>query len=612
MKSFLRKSWFIIFLLLTAGAINLFAQGTVNPPLADTNGAAIWGAISGTMSNQSDLWTQLTNRYTKIESDSRYATTNWVQAQGYLTSFTELDPVWGSVSNKYASTNYVHAQGFITNWIETDPIWSGVSNQYASTNWVLAQSYVTASITNGLASTNYVAQQGFITASMGSNYFYSVGNPGGYINASQSSNIFSTMIAFSLTNGAVPIVAVGSNANGADFGSAFGAGASANHYGAAVGGGAVADSFGSAMGYASSGYNLGVGIGRSSVGDNNGVAVGAYAVGNNTGNVAVGYFALACPTGSNWVNSVEIGPGTNLLNGGLSFRGHPLMDSNGLLYSGGNSVLTNEALWIAISNNYPNWNSAYTWSTNDLIQDTNTVNAVLALRGVAFTGSNNVFTTSNQFQVAQYFNADIYFTNGANIDMFGANSSVNIGNTNEGIAKVSIVGGNANFTNKPLLLVRGSAGRADDFFRIESNSGSVTNFRVALDGSIYSGNTLIWSNGLLYSQGNAVQTTNYIWKTYVEPHNIADANTNIFVARAYQPMTLIGFCVSSVTNTTYPIAIQDWSDPVTFSAAITNITLNGTYWTNTALNYSLAVNHYIVTVLPTNVNKEIMTCVGWK
>jgi len=48
-----------------------------------------WGAITGTVSNQTDLWAYITNRYTKAEIDSF----------GFLTS--ESDPVWTGVSNLY-------------------------------------------------------------------------------------------------------------------------------------------------------------------------------------------------------------------------------------------------------------------------------------------------------------------------------------------------------------------------------------------------------------------------------------------------------------------------------------------------------------------------------
>jgi hypothetical protein len=82
-------------------------------------------------------------------------TQNWTTAfswgdhstNGYLTSFTETDPIWSAVSNTVttdidnleARTNDWNTafgwgdhstNGYLTSFTETDPIWSGVSNQY--------------------------------------------------------------------------------------------------------------------------------------------------------------------------------------------------------------------------------------------------------------------------------------------------------------------------------------------------------------------------------------------------------------------------------------------------------------------------------------------------
>ena len=56
-----------------------------------------------------------TNTLTNAMIRSGFVTTNWIQAQGYITNYIEIDPIWSGVSNQYASTNWVMAQGFITN-----------------------------------------------------------------------------------------------------------------------------------------------------------------------------------------------------------------------------------------------------------------------------------------------------------------------------------------------------------------------------------------------------------------------------------------------------------------------------------------------------------------
>ena len=184
-------------LLLVGTAVAQFGETYINGVRqAGGGGGGTWGSIQGTLSDQVDLWTELTNRYTKAEIDAfgflttetdpiwsavsnLYATTNWVLSQGYVTaSITNglaatdwvlaQNYVTASITNGLASTNWVLAQGYgSTNWVLSQGyVTASITNGLAATDWVLAQNYVTASITNGLASTNWVLSQGYVTASI--------------------------------------------------------------------------------------------------------------------------------------------------------------------------------------------------------------------------------------------------------------------------------------------------------------------------------------------------------------------------------------------------------------------------------------------------------------
>ena len=48
----------------------------INGVRQGTGGGATWGSIQGNISDQADLWYELTNRYTKAESDALFLTTN--------------------------------------------------------------------------------------------------------------------------------------------------------------------------------------------------------------------------------------------------------------------------------------------------------------------------------------------------------------------------------------------------------------------------------------------------------------------------------------------------------------------------------------------------------
>jgi hypothetical protein len=128
--------------------------------------------------------------------------------------------------------------------------------------------------------------------------------------------------------------AVGAFAAGYTFGAAVGKQAIGYTYGAAVGYQASGITFGAAMGASVHGELYGAAVGCSARGATNGVAVGAFAVANGLGNVALGGGTNATSAASvtnGWYDTVELGRGAATLQGGLNFRGHGIVNSNGVV-----------------------------------------------------------------------------------------------------------------------------------------------------------------------------------------------------------------------------------------------------------------------------------------
>ena len=130
--------------------------------------------------------------------------------------------------------------------------------------------------------------------------------------------------------------AMGYNANGYNFGSAFGYNSDASQYGASVGIAAKSSSTGAAVGYLANGTNGGVAVGANSLGHSSGAAIGFNADGHGLGNFAAGsgpgpypYLNAIIPDG--WNDTVELGRGTATLQGGMNFRGHGVMNHDGVL-----------------------------------------------------------------------------------------------------------------------------------------------------------------------------------------------------------------------------------------------------------------------------------------
>ena len=137
-------------------------------------------------------------------------------------------------------------------------------------------------------------------------------------------------------------VSLGYAADGSSHGVAVGLESDGSDDGTAVGVLSKAASFGTAVGIWSDGSNLGVAVGQGAIGGNMGTALGGCAVGAGLGNVALGggvSWATAANVPTNWIDTVELGRGTAVLQGGLNFRGKALADSNGVIVA--NIVTTN-------------------------------------------------------------------------------------------------------------------------------------------------------------------------------------------------------------------------------------------------------------------------------
>ena len=142
-------------------------------------------------------------------------------------------------------------------------------------------------------------------------------------------------------------VAIGNGAAGTISGVAIGNGGFAASYGASIGGNSQASNYGAALGFGATGSDNGVGVGNGTDGSGYGVAIGSGATsGGGAGSVALGgaYGTNTAAVPNGWTNTVELGPGTASLAGGLNFRGYGLMNSNGVFYVNGRPGITTNVL----------------------------------------------------------------------------------------------------------------------------------------------------------------------------------------------------------------------------------------------------------------------------
>ena len=148
----------------------------------DTN--AVWGKITGNITDQTDLVDYVTGKdndiKTWVESQgyltslslNGYATESWVTNQGYITS----------IPDTYATKSWVSDQGYLTSlsltgyatesWVTSQGYITSIPDTYATKDWVSSQGYLTSLSLNGYATESWVSSQQFATQSWVSSQGY--------------------------------------------------------------------------------------------------------------------------------------------------------------------------------------------------------------------------------------------------------------------------------------------------------------------------------------------------------------------------------------------------------------------------------------------------------
>ena len=120
----------------------------------DTN--ALWGNITGTLTDQTDLNTELTNRYTKAESDSADTTVS----NGVTTAFGTADSTLSNqILTAYTSADTTVSNGVTTAFGNAD---STLSNQVL-TAYTLADTTVSNGVTTAFGSADTIVSNGLST-----------------------------------------------------------------------------------------------------------------------------------------------------------------------------------------------------------------------------------------------------------------------------------------------------------------------------------------------------------------------------------------------------------------------------------------------------------------
>ena len=137
----------------------------------DVDTDAVWGSITGNITNQTDLVDYVTGKDNDIKtwvseqgyltslSLNGYATESWVTSQGYITS----------IPDTYATKDWVSSQGYLTEHqdLSSYALKSEIPSLdgYATESWVESKGYVTVeTLPEGIATQEWVTNQGYITS----------------------------------------------------------------------------------------------------------------------------------------------------------------------------------------------------------------------------------------------------------------------------------------------------------------------------------------------------------------------------------------------------------------------------------------------------------------
>ena len=128
----------------------------------DVNTDAVWGSITGNITDQTDLVDYVTGKDNDIKT--------WVSEQGYLTEHQDL--------TGYATESWVESKGYITSipdtyatktWVSEQGYITSIPDTYATKTWVSEQGYLTSLSLNGYATENWVSSN-FLSSTALSGY----------------------------------------------------------------------------------------------------------------------------------------------------------------------------------------------------------------------------------------------------------------------------------------------------------------------------------------------------------------------------------------------------------------------------------------------------------
>lgn len=222
--------------------------------------------------------------------------------------------------------------GYLTSYTETDPVWTAASNSYYQKTEADGLFVDVAGDTmTGALTVNVAPGNDLVISSAGNNV--RVGNAavavaGGVAVGPGTDGSLNGAAVGVFASGQNTGAAVGNLANGANNGAAMGYQANGTASGAAVGYNSVAVTYGAAVGYAAKAGWYGAALGRSANGGTNGIAIGYDANGAMT-NVAIGVAADA----QKGAERIALGHNvTNDVDNSARLRGAIYMDGGTAVY----------------------------------------------------------------------------------------------------------------------------------------------------------------------------------------------------------------------------------------------------------------------------------------